>query len=61
VTPDDTYRTVGRPTREQSARLARALIRQAKAGCCPCGVLPQDCADHRPQPETEPSEETADA
>ncbi len=53
---DDTYRAAGRPTRQESARLARALLRQAKAQLCPCGVLPRDCADHDParQPEETP-------
>ncbi len=55
---DDTYRQAGRPTKRQSIALARALLQQTKASLCPCGVKPIDCADHRPQPDTE---ESADA
>lgn len=52
---DDTYRQAERPTKADSMRLARTLLAQTKAGLCPCGVLPRDCADHRqPEPEETP-------
>ena len=51
----DTYRDAGRPSKAHSIALARALLQQAKAQLCPCGVKPRDCADHRdPQPEETP-------
>jgi hypothetical protein len=53
---DDTYRAAGRPTKAHSIELARALIAQTKAAMCPCGVKPQDCADHDPARQPAPEE-----
>ncbi|MGH8879520.1 MAG: hypothetical protein ACRD0P_19585 [Stackebrandtia sp.] len=54
--PDDTYRKAGRPTKQQSIALARALLGQTKAGLCSHGVPAQHCAEHDPARQPAPQE-----